>query len=85
VTAVTTSDHIPSGMPDPTDPNDALNRSREMQLLHEDLARAHQAQRLEEAQRRQRAVRIVAAHRASRRAEEAALRARRLLALAVAR
>jgi hypothetical protein len=80
-----TSDHIPSRMADPTDPNDALNRSREMQLMHEDLARAHTAQRLEEAQRRQRTLRLVAAHRASRRAEETALRARRLLALAVAR
>jgi hypothetical protein len=56
-----------------------------MFLLNEDLARAHQAQRLEEAQRRQRTLRLVAAHRASRRAEEAALRARRLLALAVTR
>jgi hypothetical protein len=62
-----------------------LNRSTEMQLMHEDLARAHSAQRLEEAVRRERAHRLVAAHRASRRAEEAALRARRLLALAVVR
>lgn len=62
-----------------------LNRSFEMYLLHEDLARAHAAQRLEEAIRRQRAHRLVAAHRAARRAEEAALRARRLLALAVIR
>jgi len=56
-----------------------------MYLLNEDMARAHSAQRLEEAQRRQRVLRLVAAHKASRRAEEAALRARRLLALAVAR
>jgi hypothetical protein len=56
-----------------------------MQLMHEDLARAHSALRLEEAVRRERAHRLVAAHRASRRAEEAALRARRLLALAVVR
>jgi len=61
------------------------NRSFEMHLLHEDLARAHAAQRLEEAIRRQRAHRLVAAHRAARRAEQAALRARRLLALAVVR
>ena len=52
-----------------------------MQLIHEDLARAHAAQRLEEAVRRERRQRLVAAHRASRRAEQAALRARRLLAL----
>ena len=56
-----------------------------MYLLNEDMVRAHSAQRLEEAQRQQRVLRLVAAHRASRRAEEAALRARRLLALAVAR
>jgi hypothetical protein len=56
-----------------------------MNLLHEDLARADHAQRLEEAQRRQRVHRLVAARRANRRAEEAALRARRLLALAAAR
>ena len=59
-----------------------VNRSIEMQLMHEDLARAHSALRLEEARREQRARRLAAAHRASRRAEQAALRARRLLALA---
>jgi hypothetical protein len=59
-----------------------LNRSREMQLMHEELARAHLALRHEEAIRRERRHRLVAAHRASRRAEEAALRAHRLLALA---
>jgi hypothetical protein len=59
------------------------NRSTEMQLMHEDLARAHAAQRLEEAVRRERQHRLVAAHRAHRRAEQAALRARRLLASAV--
>lgn len=63
----------------------SVNRSTEMQLMHEDLARAHSAQRLEEAIRRERARRLVAAHRAMRRAEQASLRARRLLALAVAR
>lgn len=60
-----------------------LNRSTEMQLMHEDLARAHAAQRLEEAVRRERQQRLVAAHRAHRRAEQAAHRARRLLASAV--
>ncbi len=74
---------------EPTEPTrtvhqtDVLNRSTEMQLMHEDLARAHAAQRLEEAVRRERAHRLVAAHRAHRRAEQAALRARRLLASAV--
>jgi hypothetical protein len=60
-----------------------LNRSTEMQLMHEDLARAHSQLRLEEAVRRERAHRLVVAHRAHRRAERAALRARRLLASAV--
>ena len=60
--------------------NGVPNRSTEMQLMHEDLARAHAAQRLEEAVRRERAHRLVAAHRAHRRAEQAAQRARRLLA-----
>jgi hypothetical protein len=54
-----------------------------MYVMHEQLARADSAQRIEEAQRQQRVRRLVAAHRASRRAEEAALRARRLLALAI--
>ena len=54
-----------------------------MQLMHEDLARAHSQHRLEDALRRERAHRLVAAHRAARRAEQAALRARRLLASAV--
>ena len=69
----------------PTAPHhvtDIVNRSTEMQLMHEDLARAHTALRLEEAMRGQRARRLAAAHRANRRAEQAALRARRLLALA---
>jgi len=60
-----------------------LNRSTEMHLMHEDLARAHSALRLEEAVRRERMHRLVVAHRAQRRAEQAAMRARRLLASAV--
>lgn len=81
----------PAGMAAVTDPTapdhqtQILNRSTEMQLMHEELARAHAAHRLEEAIRRERMHRLVRAHRASRRAEEAALRARRLLAVAVAR
>ena len=46
--------------------NNVLNRSKAMQLMHEDLARAHSAQRHEEALRRARARRLVAAHRAVR-------------------
>jgi hypothetical protein len=74
---------------EPTEPtrtvhqNVVPNRSTEMQLMHEDLARAHAAQRLEEAVRRERLHRLVVAHRAHRRAEQAALRARRLLASVV--
>ena len=60
-----------------------LNRSTEMHLMHEDLARAHSALRLEEAVRRERAHRLVVAHRAARRAEQASMRARRLLASVV--
>ena len=53
-----------------------------MQLLHEHVAREHTDQRVAEAVRRARAHQLVAAHRATRRAERASLRARRLLALA---
>jgi WhiB family redox-sensing transcriptional regulator len=60
------------------------NRSTEMQLMHEDLARAHSQLRLEEAVRRERAHRLWVAHRAARRAEQASMRARRLLASVVA-
>jgi hypothetical protein len=60
-----------------------LNRSTTMQLMHEDLARAHSQLRLEDAVSRARVHRLVAAHRAARRAEQAAARARRLLASAV--
>ncbi len=63
---------------------DLPNRSLEMNLMYEDMARAEQAERHEEA-RRMRVVHAVRAQRAARRAEEAALRARRLLVLAVSR
>lgn len=59
-----------------------LNRSKAMQLMHEDMARAHSALRLEELLRHERSRRIAAAHRAQRRAERSAARAQRLLALA---
>ena len=54
-----------------------------MQLIHEDLARAHSQQRLEEAIRRERHRRLVRALRASRRAEETVMRTRRILASVV--
>ncbi|MGZ4591743.1 MAG: hypothetical protein ACXV4A_14010 [Actinomycetes bacterium] len=69
----------------PTIVNSVLNRSKAMQLMHEDLARAHSAYHLEELLRHERSRRVARAHRAARRAEEAALRARRLLDLAVLR
>ncbi|MEV6173439.1 hypothetical protein AB0L99_35170 [Streptomyces sp. NPDC051954] len=59
------------------------NRTREMQLIPEALARAHMHERLQEAERDRQAVRLVAARRMQRRAERASLRARRALAVAV--
>ncbi|MFD7662308.1 hypothetical protein [Streptomyces sp. NPDC059788] len=59
------------------------NRTREMQLIPEALARAHMQQRLQEAESERKAQRLVAARRMQRRAERASLRARRALAMAV--
>jgi hypothetical protein len=59
------------------------NRTREMQLLQEALARAHMHDRLHEAERERRAVRLATARRMQRRAERASMRARRALAMAV--
>jgi hypothetical protein len=59
------------------------NRTREMQLIPEALARAHMHERLHEAERERRAVRLAAARRMQRRAERASMRARRALAIAV--
>ncbi|MGX1272231.1 hypothetical protein [Streptomyces phaeoluteigriseus] len=59
------------------------NRTREMQLIPEALARAHMHDRLHEAERERRAMRLVTARRMQRRAERASLRARRALAMAV--
>ncbi|MFD5271286.1 hypothetical protein NFX46_05940 [Streptomyces phaeoluteigriseus] len=59
------------------------NRTREMQLIPEALARAHMHDRLQEAERERRAMRLVTARRMQRRAERASLRARRALAMAV--
>lgn len=59
------------------------NRTREMQLIPEALARAHMHDRLRDAERGRQAVRLVTAHRMQRRAERASLRARRALAMAV--
>ncbi|MGW2645382.1 hypothetical protein ACWC2T_10805 [Streptomyces sp. NPDC001393] len=59
------------------------NRTREMQLMQEALARAHMHERLRDAERERRAVRLAVAQRMQRRAERASLRARRALAMAV--
>jgi hypothetical protein len=60
--------------------NTETNRSSVMNLMHEELARAQIAARLEEAQSQRLGRRIVAARRLSRRAERAAHRARLALA-----
>ncbi|MFE7972400.1 hypothetical protein [Streptomyces shenzhenensis] len=59
------------------------NRTREMQLIPEALARAHMHDRLQEAERERQAVRLAAARRMQRRAERASRRARRALAMAL--
>jgi hypothetical protein len=59
------------------------NRTREMQLIPEALARAHMNDRLREADAERRAMRLVAARRMQRRAERVSMRARRALAMAV--
>ncbi|MFI1014033.1 hypothetical protein [Streptomyces sp. NPDC020965] len=59
------------------------NRTREMQLIPEALARAHMRDRMREADAERRAVRLVAARRMQRRAERVSMRARRALAMAV--
>ncbi|MDF3289510.1 MULTISPECIES: hypothetical protein [Streptomyces] len=59
------------------------NRTHEMHLIQEALARAHVQERLYEAESERVARRLVRARRLSRRAERASLRARRALALVV--
>jgi hypothetical protein len=59
------------------------NRTRELQLIPEAMARVHMADRMREADAERRAVRLVAARRMQRRAERVSMRARRALAMAV--
>jgi hypothetical protein len=59
------------------------NRTREMQLIPEAMARAQVHDRLREAQQERRAMSLVTARRMQRRAERASMRARRALAMAV--
>jgi hypothetical protein len=87
-TPMTSSLREPSGSSTPpastTGANDSRqNRTREMQLIPEALARAHMNERLREAEAERRAVRLVAARRMQRRAERVSMRARRALAMAV--
>ena len=81
-----TSEPASSATPDftSTGANDTRqNRTREMQLIPEALARAHMHERLREADAERRATRLVAARRMQRRAERVSMRARRALAMAV--
>ncbi len=83
---VPTNEPIGSATPNVTNigANDSRqNRTREMQLIPEALARAHMHDRLREAEAERRAVRLASARRMQRRAERASLRARRALAMAV--
>jgi hypothetical protein len=60
--------------------NHLTNRSRKMNLMHEDLARAQMSERLGEAHELRRGHQLVLARRLSRRAERAAQQARLALA-----
>ncbi|MFI9647279.1 hypothetical protein ACIHAA_13415 [Streptomyces sp. NPDC052040] len=81
-----TSEPAGSAIPDatPTGANASRqNRTREMQLIPEALARAHMRDRLHEAERERPALHLATARRMQRKAERASLRARRALAIAV--
>ncbi|QZY30099.1 hypothetical protein [Nocardioides coralli] len=58
-------------------------RSNEMELMHEDLARAQMSARLGEAQQQRRGHQLARARRISRKAEQAAQQARLALARAL--
>jgi len=88
MTHAVTDDHTagrPTDSPAPAVPANLPNRSLEMQLLHEDMARAHMAHQRAESAHAVRTLRMAAAVRAHRRAERATVRARRLVMLAVVR
>ncbi|MFJ5551952.1 MULTISPECIES: hypothetical protein [unclassified Streptomyces] len=59
------------------------NRTREMQLIPEALARAHMHERMREIDAERQAVRLINARRMQKRAERVSMRARRALAMAV--
>jgi len=84
--SVPTNEPVGSATPNVTiiGANDSRqNRTREMQLIPEALARAHMHERHREADAERRAVRLVTARRMQRRAERVSMRARRALAMAV--
>ncbi len=84
--SVPTNEPVGSATPNVTiiGANDSRqNRTREMQLIPEALARAHMHERLREADAQRWAVRLVNARRMQRRAERVSMRARRALAMAV--
>ncbi|MPZ94103.1 MAG: hypothetical protein GEU96_04125 [Propionibacteriales bacterium] len=60
----------------------SLNRSNEMELMHEAMARAHMDARLEQARELRRAAVVARAQHLAKRAERSALQARLLLARA---
>ncbi|WP_145797510.1 hypothetical protein [Kitasatospora atroaurantiaca] len=73
----------PSVRPEQTTELQIQNRTREMHLLHESLARAHMQERLQEAEHERMGVRVARAAKLKRRAERASLRARKALAVAL--
>jgi len=75
----TATGHTPEAL---TNPQTSPDRSIQMYLIHEELARAHIAERQREAEQIRRVRRVVTARRAQRKAEKAVLRAR-VAALAV--
>ena len=81
-----TSEPAGSAIPDftTTGANESRqNRTREMQLIPEALARAHMHEQRRVAEADRQALRLAAARRMQRRAERASMRARRALAMAV--
>ncbi|NBM16064.1 hypothetical protein [Streptomyces sp. GC420] len=80
------SEPVGSATPDVTTTGAATsrqNRTREMQLIPEALARAHMDELMREAEMERPAQRLAAARRMQRRAERASRKARRALAMAV--
>jgi hypothetical protein len=66
-----------------TNPRTSTDRSKKMNFLAEDLARAHMRSRLDEARMARRGYQLATARRLSRKAERAAAQARLALARAI--